>query len=418
MSKRQPRTATTAPTSAKVRGVKLERVAPTSPSSGGAVRVRLGSHERVLDPTTVQLLSFVLALVVFGLVMVLSSSAVEQFAAGENFSGKFIKQLITAMIGLPFLVIAMRQPAAIWRKLATPAILLALLLELLVFTPLGYSVGENRAWLSIGGFTFQPAEATKTALIIWIAKFFDDHRGKLDRLMNYAPKLVIWLGVIIGPIIIGKDLGTTMVIGALVLGGMWFGGVPLRHIGIAVGAAVAGALALASTSSIRVARMTSFFTGQCDYEDLCWQTSHGLYALAAGGIFGQGLGNSRAKWSWLPEADNDFIFAIIGEEVGMLGCLGVIALFVGLIVVLVKVIGHSRTTFTRTAVGAFLVWIAFQAFVNIAVVLGLLPVLGVPLPFVSSGGSALITTMLAVGIVLSLAKEQPTRTSPERTRTR
>ena len=235
MSKRQPRTATTAPTSAKVRGVKLERVAPTSPSSGGAVRVRLGSHERVLDPTTVQLLSFVLALVVFGLVMVLSSSAVEQFAAGENFSGKFIKQLITAMIGLPFLVIAMRQPAAIWRKLATPAILLALLLELLVFTPLGYSVGENRAWLSIGGFTFQPAEATKTALIIWIAKFFDDHRGKLDRLMNYAPKLVIWLGVIIGPIIIGKDLGTTMVIGALVLGGMWFGGVPLRHIGIAVG---------------------------------------------------------------------------------------------------------------------------------------------------------------------------------------
>lgn len=418
MSKRQAKTATPKRTSAKVRGVQLERVPGTGSHTSGAVRVRLGAYDRLLDRTTMQVLSIVLVLVGFGLVMVLSSSAVEQFAAGQSFSAKFMKQLVTALIGIPLMIFAMRQRASLWRRLATPAIFVAVALELAVFTPLGYSVGENRAWLSIAGFTFQPAEATKTALIVWLAKFFDDHRGKLEHARLYMVKLGAWLAFILVPILLGKDLGTTMVIGALVLGAMWFSKVPLRHIGLVIGIAVGGAIVLALSSPIRVNRMTTFLTGQCDYEDTCWQTMHGLYALAAGGLFGQGLGNSYAKWSWLPEADNDFIFAIIGEEVGLLGCLGVIALFVALIVVLLKVVGHAHTTFVRAAVGAFLVWIAFQAFVNIAVVLGLLPVLGVPLPFVSSGGSALITTLLAVGIVLSLAKEQDEEPRPERTKTR
>jgi cell division protein FtsW len=143
-----------------------------------------------------------------------------------------------------------------------------------------------------------------------------------------------------------------------------------------------------------------------DYSSLCWQPQHGLFALAAGGFFGVGLGNSKAKWSWLPEAHNDFIFAIIGEELGMLGALVVLLLFVVLAIAFVRIIRASRDPFARIAASAVMVWVIGQAFVNIGVVLGLLPVLGVPLPLISAGGSALISTLLAIGIVLSFARNK------------
>jgi len=194
-----------------------------------------------------------------------------------------------------------------------------------------------------------------------------------------------------------------------VLGALWFGGLRARYIIGAALIAVVGAITMAIISPNRVARITSFFDGTCDYEGLCWQTSHGYFALARGGIFGVGLGNSTAKWSWLPEADNDFIFAIIGEEFGMVGALAVILLFAALAVVLLRIWRETENVAGRTLVGGVLVWFIFQAFVNIAVVLGLLPVLGVPLPLLSSGGSALITSLFAIGLVLSVARDNAKR---------
>jgi cell division protein FtsW len=166
---------------------------------------------------------------------------------------------------------------------------------------------------------------------------------------------------------------------------------------------------MAFGTSSRQDRLSAFFSGcsaAADYSTICWQTVHGWWALASGGIFGVGLGNSKAKWNWLPEADNDFIFAIIGEELGLLGAIVVLLLFIVLAIAFVRIIRASNDPFARIAVSAVMIWIIGQAFVNIAVVLGILPVLGVPLPLISAGGSALVTTLFAIGIVLSFARHQ------------
>jgi cell division protein FtsW len=156
-----------------------------------------------------------------------------------------------------------------------------------------------------------------------------------------------------------------------------------------------------------MARILTFLDAECaDYENLCWQPLHGTWALANGGVFGLGLGNSREKYSWLPAASNDYIFAIIGEELGLIGATVVLVMFVLLAVSFVRVIRSSSDPFVRITTGAIMVWLIGQAFVNIGVVLRLLPVLGVPLPFISAGGTALLTSLCAVGIVLSFAREQ------------
>ncbi|MBC7763659.1 MAG: FtsW/RodA/SpoVE family cell cycle protein, partial [Candidatus Saccharibacteria bacterium] len=162
--------------------------------------------------------------------------------------------------------------------------------------------------------------------------------------------------------------------------------------------------------SSRQDRIQAFLSGCKSADDhlgSCWQTVHGWWALASGGLFGSGLGNSKAKWSWLPEADNDFIFAIIGDELGLLGAILVLALFVVLAIAFVRIIRASTDPFARVTVSAVMVWIVGQAFVNIAVVLGILPVLGVPLPLISAGGSALVTSLIGIGIVLSFARRAP-----------
>lgn len=403
-SARDARASGTASNSAAVNVDEKTTTSPAEASGATAVRILLSKPRSLVTNRSAQLLAVTMALVFIGLVMVLSSSAVEEFAIGNSVSSKFITQTVSAIIGIVAMIVAASMPARIWQRLAWPMLVLAVIVQLLVFTPLGYSVGENRAWIRLGGFSFQPAELVKVALVVVLAKQFEMHR----RLERSARQLFVPLAVALVPsvglVLLGKDLGTVLVIGALVLGAMWFGEVNWKYIGACLVAAAVGAVAVALTSPLRVARMLCFINQSCDYETDGWQSTHAMYALAAGGLTGRGLGMSRAKWSWLPAADNDFIFAIIGEEYGFLGASVVIGLFVVLALVLLGIINSTKDRFARTVCGAVLVWLVFQAFVNIAVVLGLLPILGVPLPFVSSGGSALMTTLLAVGIVLSVAK--------------
>jgi cell division protein FtsW len=192
----------------------------------------------------------------------------------------------------------------------------------------------------------------------------------------------------------------------IVLATLYFAGVKLRHLLVAViGIAMLGLL-FATTSSSRSGRIDTWLNG-CTAEQYigdCWQVEHANWALAAGGLFGRGLGNSQAKWNWLPEADNDYIFAIIGEELGLIGAAVVLALFVVLAIAFVRVIRSTNDSFTRIVTGGVMVWIVGQAFVNIAVVLGVLPVLGVPLPLISAGGSSLMASLLGIGVVLSFAR--------------
>ena len=192
---------------------------------------------------------------------------------------------------------------------------------------------------------------------------------------------------------------------ALVLGAMYFGGISWQSLGVVAFGGLLAVVFFVVTSPNRMARLFGHAAGNDDYSGLGWQPLHGLWALAGGGLFGVGLGGSKAKWSWLPAADNDYIFAIIGEELGLIGALLVVALFIALAAVLLRVIARARDRFGKAVVGGILVWIVGQAFVNIGVVIGVLPVLGVPLPLISAGGTALIACLLAMGVVISIARD-------------
>jgi cell division protein FtsW len=208
-------------------------------------------------------------------------------------------------------------------------------------------------------------------------------------------------------VLLGGDLGTAVILIAMVFGALFFAGARLRHLAIPAALMAVAALALGLATNSRQDRIHAWLNGcstDADYSGLCWQTLHGWWALASGGLFGVGLGNSKAKWSWLPEADNDFIFAIVGEELGLIGAILVLVLFIVLAISFVRIIRSNTDPFARVAVSVVMVWIIGQAFVNIAVVLGILPVLGVPLPLISAGGSALVTSLFAIGIVLSFAR--------------
>ena len=382
-----------------------------APAAGGAaVKVRLFTTATPANLDATLLAAIVLLLVAFGLVMVLSSSSVEEFAAGKGFSSRFIRQAVFAALGVPLMLLIARIPARVllgrasWLALGG-----AVVLQTLVFTPLGVEIQGNRAWLDLGVTTVQPAEFAKVALCLALGYLVALKGERIRDWRHVVLPIGLPVGIVIGLALLGEDLGTVMVLGALVLGAMWFGGLPKRYLFVVVVLAVAGALLLALTSPNRLARITSFLSADCDYEGLCWQTVHGYYALAHGGLFGVGLGNSTAKWSWLPEADNDFIFAIVGEEFGFVGALVVILMFVALAVVLLRIWRATDDPAGRVAIGGVLSWIMFQSLVNIGVVLGLLPVLGVPLPFVSSGGSALVTTLAAMGVVLAIARRNAER---------
>ena len=356
------------------------------------------------------LLGTTLFLLVFGLVMVLSSSAIESRLEDGDFFAQAARQGLFAVVGLPVMLLATRAPIVFWKRWAGWAIVIAVALQLLVFTGLGYGYGGNQNWIKIGSFTAQPSETIKLALILWLAWVLTTKADLLHDWKHVLLPIGPVVLVAVGLVLVGNDLGTATIIVMLTLGALFYAGVKLRYLATAIlGIALVG-LVFATASLSRRERIDAWLSGCVDPNDYsgdCWQTIHGWEALAHGGIFGVGLGNSAGKWSWIPEADNDFIFAIIGEELGLLGCILVLGLFVVLAICFVRIIRMARDPFAKIATSAAMIWIIGQAFVNIAVVLGLLPVLGVPLPLVSAGGSALITTMAAIGVVLSFARRRP-----------
>jgi cell division protein FtsW len=383
-----------------------ETVPPDArPTAGMAARISLGRAFAAENGSFILLAGTTLFLVVFGLVMVLSSSSVESFVDNRNPFSAFFTQGGAAVLGVPAMLILSRARPLFWRRITIPVLVLAVILQLLVFTPLGYGYGGNTNWLNLGVVSIQPSEATKFALVLWLGQVVSLRHEQLNDgklLMRYIVPIA---GVLIGLVLLGRDLGTVIVMASIVFGALFFAGVRLRFLALGAGVVAVLAFLASRLSSSRVDRINAWLSGcQTDYLDTCWQIKHGTWALAAGGIFGVGLGNSKAKWSWLPEADNDFIFAVIGEELGLLGALVVLLLFVVLAFAFIRILNHAPDRFSRTVTSAIMVWVLVQAFVNIAVILGVLPVLGVPLPLISSGGSSLITTLAAIGVVLSIAR--------------
>ncbi|MGW9629958.1 putative lipid II flippase FtsW [Agromyces sp. NPDC055520] len=377
-----------------------------------AARIKLGRVFRVESADYFLLLGTTLFLVVFGLVMVLSASVVQSHLEDESFFAQALRQGMFAVFGIPIMLIASRMPEKFWMRLAWPTLIVSCALQLLVVaTPLGIEVGGNTNWIQLGPMQFQPSELIKVALVMWLGLIVTKKEALLGDFVHGILPIVLVGGGAIGLVLLGGDLGTVMIMGAMLLGALFLIGVRLRLLLPPIFAAVVIFVLVAVSSDNRMRRITSFLDANCesggtgDAISDCWQIQHGSFALANGGVFGVGLGNSAAKWSWLPAADNDFIFAIIGEELGLIGAIVVIAMFVVLAVALGRVLRGARTPFARAATASVLVWIVGQACVNIGVVLGVFPVLGVPLPLVSAGGTALLTTLFAIGIVLSVARD-------------
>ena len=343
-------------------------------------------------------------LVVFGLVMVLSSSSIDSLVANRDAFYVFSRQSFYAVIGLGLMLFVSSLKLAMIQNLVKAAVALGFALQLSV-PFIGITVNGNTNWISIAGFTLQPAEFLKVALIMYMAWFVSNREHELEdprRVM--VPVLVVGAAALI-LVMIGRDLGTAIIIALILFGTLVIVGAPLRYlVQVFLVAAIAGLLAAVSSAS-RMARITAWLNpGSASSEAFNWQYEHGTWALAAGGVFGVGLGNSKMKWSWIPEVENDFIFAVIGEELGFIGALVVIGLFALLVSSLIGIMNRSESTFGRVLIVGVIVWIVSQSAVNIAVVLGVLPVLGVPLPLISAGGSSLIATLGAIGLVLAIEK--------------
>lgn len=378
------------------------------PRRGLLARVSLGQAFAAAPVEFLLISSTALILTGFGAVMVLSATSATSITAGGGPYDAAIRHGLFALVGVPLMFIVSRFPIAFLKRISWFALIAAVLLQLLVFTPLGYESGGNRNWIDVAGFTLQPSEFLKLALALWVGFILYRKRTLLANWKHVFIPLVPVALLAIGTVLAGEDLGTAMILVLLVLGALFFSGVKLRIFILPVLVGIVGVFALAVTSPNRMARIMSFLDSECaDYYDSCYQPLHGIWALAEGGVFGVGLGNSKQKYEWLPAAANDYIFAIVGEELGLIGCAVLLALFALFAYGAFRIIRRTDDPFVRVVAGGITVWIVGQALINIGVVLRVFPVLGVPLPFLSSGGTSLISVLLASGVLLALARTLP-----------
>ena len=353
------------------------------------------------------ILGSTVALVVLGLIMVLSSSSVTALTSQGSSYAVFSKQAMFAALGLPLCWIAAAVPVRVWKAVAWP-LLLVTLAALAAVPVIGRDFQGNQNWIVIGGFTVQPSEAAKLALVVWSAAVLARKQPLLDRVPHLLVPVLPGACLVLVLVMLGRDLGTALILMALVAALLYTAGAPMRLFALVGVLATATVALLVVTSPNRMTRMNAWLgTDPADPLGTDYQISQAAFALASGGWWGVGLGASREKWLLLPEAHNDFIFAVIGEELGLAGTLAVLGLFAALGVGLCRLVLAADDFFVKIATGGVLAWVLGQAIVNIGAVIGLLPVIGVPLPLVSSGGSALVTTLVALGMVLGFARRVP-----------
>ena len=398
-----------------------DEAAPASLGVAGRVRGGLaGAGEQVraartlLDRplTSYYLIAGITTLLLgLGLVMVLSTASVADLSAGESPYRDFEVQLAGIVVGIPIMWVVARSQPRLLRAAAYPLLAVSAIGLCLTLIP-GVAHSQNGAarWIAVGPLTFQPSELAKLALAVWGADLLA-RKEKLGMLTDWRHMLVPLLpgtGVLAMLVMAGDDLGTTFILLVIFLALLWIIGTPGRvFAGLLIFMALV-LLLLAVTESYRLKRITGFWdTTNTDPTGTNMQAIQGKYALGSGGIFGVGLGASREKWGWLPESTSDFIFAIIGEELGLVGTLCVTALYGGLAFAGLRVARRAPDTFSRLLSAAITAWLVVQALVNIGAVIGVLPISGVPLPLVSRGLSSVLVTMVGLGILMSFARREP-----------
>ena len=347
-------------------------------------------------------------LIALGLVMVLSSTMVNSITETGSAFSMFQRQLTSAAIGLPLMLLAAHLPVSGFRVIGYPAMIISVALLLLTVFQ-GTEVNGALRWLEIGGLLIQPSEPAKIAFALWGAGVLarKDELRELTEWRHLLIPLLPGCGLITMLVLLGSDLSTSLVLLLVFLALLWVVGAPTKLF-VSMFALVLGlAATVIAVEPYRMSRITAFLDPMADPESTGYQSLHGLYALGTGGVFGVGVGESREKWGFLPFAESDFIFAIIGEEFGLIGTLVVLCLFGVLGYAGLRVAGRVKAPFPRLAATAIVTWITGQAMINIAAVVGLVPVTGIPLPLVSYGGSSLIPTMVALGVLLALARNEP-----------
>ena len=383
------------------------------PSTVAVARDRLATWSAFLDRplTSYYLIIGITALLLgLGLVMVLSTSSVQDLAEGLPPYSDFKKQLLGALIGLPIMYLAARSSPRLFRAAAYPLLGLSILgLGLTLIPAVGRSAYGASRWIAVGPLQLQPSEFAKLALVLWGADLLA-RKERLRQLEDWRHLLIPLLpgvGLLAMLVMAGDDLGTTFVLLVIFITLLWVIGTPGRVFGGMLALMGLVMLLLAVTSAYRLKRLTGFVNPQGGPMGPNMQGIQGKYAVGSGGLFGVGLGASGEKRGYVPESTSDFIFAIIGEELGLVGTLCVCLLYGGLAFAGLRVARRVQDTFSRLGAAAITAWIVMQAVVNIGAVIGVLPITGVPLPLVSAGLSSLLVTMVALGMLMSFARREP-----------
>jgi cell division protein FtsW len=363
--------------------------------------------------TAVLLVATVAVLNVVGVVMVLSASSVASLTDYGSPWYFFFRQIMWTVLGLGAFVFAVRFDYRRWRALVRPLLIVSAALLLVVLVPgVGIYVSGSRRWLGMGMFRFQPSEVAKLALLLYAADLVSRRGGELHDWKRVLRPVVLVLVLFTALVMKEPDLGSAMVLALVVLAVLVAGGVKKRHLAVVFGVGITVVTFLALAEPYRRTRMLTFLDPFKDSSNAGYQISQSLIALGSGGLTGVGLGAGRAKWNFLPNAHTDFIFAIIGEELGLIGCFLVMGLFIAFAVFGARAALRAPDRFGALLAAGVTVWVVGQAVINIGAVVGLLPVTGIPLPFVSFGGSALIMTMLATGILVNVARQERMSTRP------
>jgi cell division protein FtsW len=378
--------------------------------AAGWLTVRIRALGQALDrPLTSYylLLGASTLLLTIGLMMVLSASSVYSYKTFGSSYHIFLKQLMWVGLALPVTFIVAKLPVRLLRALAWPGLILSTVLVALTQTSLGFEANGNRNWLSLGPLTLQPSEIAKLAIILWCADLYARKEKMLGDWKHALVPMVPVTGFLTFLVVRQGDLGTALVLFAIILGMLWVVGAPARlFVGSLLSVGVL-ALWLASTSKERLERLTTFVDPFKDYEGAGWQPAHGLFAMSSGGWFGKGISASQQKWGSLPEAHTDFIFAVLGEELGLVGTMLVLVLFLTIAYAGIRVAVRTKDPFIRYMSAGITIWLMAQMMINVGMVLALLPVIGIPLPLVSYGGSALLPSLVALGLLVSFARMEP-----------
>lgn len=356
----------------------------------------------------VMLLVTTLGLAIFGCIMVLSASSVTMISQGQSPFSQVSSQIMFLVLGVIAMAGITRIPVGVYhKKFVVYAMLATALVMQLAVVVVGVEVNGNRNWLKLGPVQIQPSEFSKLAIIMWLAWVYSRHGDISRSIWRTLFPSIYGVGALVLLIMLGGDMGTAMVYGFIFVGMMWLAGASRSSLLKIGGAFAALALVGVLSSANRVARIFGIW-GSCTNAN-CDQANSGEVALTTGGFLGVGLGQSRQKYNYLAEAHNDYIFAIIGEELGLLGTLAVLLLYVGLVYCAVRIMLRTTDPLVRLATGGIMIWLTSQAIINMGMVSRILPVIGVPLPFVSYGGSSLLSSLFAAGLLLAFARQTPLR---------